>query len=211
MSVHAVNDLPEPDATGCGRLFVVSGPSGVGKDTVLDRLPAQLSGVVRSISATTRLRRPHETDGVDYYFLTRAEFETGIAQDRFLEYAVYSEYLYGTPRDRVAELRARGLDVILKIEVQGAERIKQLVPDAVLIFIQPPSLEELERRLRSRGTDNEARVQERLAIARAELACIPNYDYLITNDDLDAAVDALRSIFIAERCRIRKNERGISE
>lgn len=185
-----------------GRLFVVSGPSGVGKDAVLDRLPEQIGGIARSVSATTRLPRTAETDGVDYHFVSVAEFEAGIAKGKFLEYARYGENYYGTPLDRVTEQRCNGLDVILKIEVQGAQDVKRLVPDAVLVFIQPPSFDELERRLRGRATDSEEKIQCRLEIARAEMACIPHYDYLITNDDLDTAVDTLRAVLLAERCRI---------
>lgn len=186
-----------------GRLFVVSGPSGVGKDTVLERLFTRVSGAVRSVSATTRPPRPGEVEGRDYYFVSVAEFEEGVRAERFLEYARYGEYLYGTPRDRVAEQREHGLDVILKIEVQGALRVKSLAPDAILIFLQPPSLEELERRLRARATDTEARIAERLVIARTELASLFQYDYLVTNDDLETAVETLHAILIAERCRIQ--------
>jgi guanylate kinase len=191
-----------PDATPPGKLFVVSGPSGVGKDAVLERLLTQLSGVVRSVSATTRAPRPGEVHGVDYYFLTRAEFQSWIDQGNFFEYERYGAHLYGTPRHKIAEMRARGLDVILKIEVIGAQKVRRQAVDTTLIFLQPPSLEELERRLRKRGTDTEARIRERLEIAQTELACIPFYDYLVTNDDLQTAVDAVRSIVIAERCRI---------
>jgi guanylate kinase len=187
-----------------GKLFVVSGPSGVGKDTVLDKLFPLLPGVVRSVSATTRAPRPGETDGVDYHFFTREQFERGITEGFFLEYAQYGDNFYGTPRDRVEEQRRQGLDVILKIEVQGAQDIRRLVSDALLIFIQPPSLHALEQRLRGRGTDGEEKIQQRLDIARKELACIPHYDFLITNDKLDTAVDTLRSVIIAERCRISK-------
>lgn len=186
-----------------GRLFVVSGPSGVGKDTVLERLFTRVSGAVRSVSATTRPPRPGEVEGRDYYFVSVAEFEEGVRAERFLEYARYGEYLYGTPRDRVAEQREHGLDVILKIEVQGALRVKSLAPDAILIFLQPPSLEELERRLRARATDTEARIAERLVIARTELASLFQYDYLVTNNDLETAVETLHAILIAERCRIQ--------
>lgn len=186
----------------CGRLFVVSGPSGVGKDAVLERLFAETPGVVRSVSATTRAPRPGEVDGRDYHFLSREQFEAGIAGDFFFEYARYGENFYGTPREKVAEQRACGLDVILKIEVQGAQAVRLLAPDAVLVFIAPPSLEELERRLRGRGTDSEARIAERLAIAQSELACIPDYDYLIINNVLTKAVETLRAILVAERHRI---------
>src|SRR5262249_2648333 len=147
-----------------GRLFVVSGPSGVGKDAVLERLFERMSGIVRSVSATTRAPRPGERDGVDYHFLTQDQFERGKERRFFLEWARYGDHCYGTPREKADELRARGLDVILKIEVQGAASVRELAPDAILIFIQPPSLTELERRLRGRGTDAEERIQARLEI-----------------------------------------------
>lgn len=185
-----------------GHLFVVSGPSGVGKDAALERLFTCVPGVVRSVSATTRAPRPGETDGVDYHFFTRLEFEEGIVNGYFYEHARYGDNLYGTPRRKVEEQRALGWDVILKIEVQGAQAVREMAPDAILIFIQPPAMEELERRLRQRGTDSEERIQARLAIAQSELACIPTYDYLVTNDDLATAVDELRAIIIAERLRL---------
>ena len=191
-------------ASAQGRLFVVSGPSGVGKDAVLERLFTRVSKVTRSVSATTRPTRPGETEGVDYYFLTRAEFEEGIVQQVFLEHAAYGDNLYGTPRDKVVQQCAQGIDVILKIDVQGALCIKQMVPQAVLVFIQPPSEAELERRLRMRGTDSEDRILQRLAIALKELECIDRYDYLITNADLEEATDHLCAIIVAERCRIPK-------
>lgn len=125
-----------------GRLFVVSGPSGVGKDSLLGRLYQSMSGIQQSVSATTRAPRQGELDGRDYYFLDHAEFETDIEQGYFLEYARYGPDFYGTPRRKVDALRAQGMDVVLKIEVQGAEQIKNLVPDATLIFIMPPNMEE---------------------------------------------------------------------
>jgi guanylate kinase len=187
-----------------GKLFVVSGPSGVGKDAVLEKLFPLLPGVVRSVSATTRAPRDGEEDGVDYHFITREQFGKGIAEDYFLEYAQYGDNFYGTPRDKVDEQRAQGLDVILKIEVQGAFDVRRLAPDAILVFIQPPSQEELERRLRGRGTDSDEKIRQRLDIAQTELACVSHYDYLVTNDRLDYAVDTLRAVILAERCRIPK-------
>ena len=185
-----------------GRLFVVSGPSGVGKDTALDQFFLRVSGVVRSVSATTRPPRPGEREGVDYFFLSTPEFEKRIETQGFLEWALYGHNHYGTPRDRVEAWLNEGNDVVLKIEVQGALSIKTLAPDARLVFLQPPSLEELERRLRARDTDTEEKVQERLAIAREELAHRREYHYLITNDNLEAAVNALCAIVLAERCKI---------
>lgn len=192
------------DETSYGRLVVVSGPSGVGKDAVLERLFRRLPGVVRSVSATTRAPRPGEVDGEDYHFLTFERFEAGIAEGYFLEFARYGENYYGTPARGVAEQRARGLDVILKIEVQGALEIRALVPDAIFVFIQPPSMEELERRLRGRGTDSEETIRQRLTIAASEMTFVSHYDYAVINDTLDDAVDVLRAIFLAERHRVRK-------
>ena len=193
----------EPDHS-YGRLFVVSGPSGVGKDALLSRVLGTVPGLTRSISATTRLPRPHEVNSADYHFITRAEFERAIAQNLFFEYAEYAGNLYGTLRDKVEEQRARGFDVVLKIEVQGARNVRKLAPDAILIFVQPPSMEELERRLRTRDTDSEERIQQRLATARIEMESVPLYDYLVTNDILEIAADALRAIVIAERHRIHQ-------
>ncbi len=185
-----------------GRLFIVSGPSGVGKDALLDRMFARVPGIVRSVSATTRSPRAGEVDGRDYHFFTHARFEADIQQNLFLEYARYGPNLYGTPKELVQEQRACGLDVVLKIEVQGARAVREMAPDAVLIFIYPPSLAELERRLRNRATDSEIRISERLSIAQTEMDCIPHYDYQITNDDIVVATDALCSIVIAERHRV---------
>ncbi len=192
---------------GRGRLFVVSGPSGVGKDAVLAPLlsagtcPPRLR---RCITATTRAPRPAEVDGVDYFFLDRAEFERRIALGGFLEHASYAGRHYGTPRAWVEAERDGGNDVLLKIEVQGAFQVREAVPEAVLVFVAPPSWEELERRLRGRdpGADP-ADIARRLEAARAEVALAPRYDYLVVNDTIPAAVEALRSIVLAERCRIR--------
>lgn len=181
----------------------MSGPSGVGKDSVLTAMFEKLSGVVRSISSTTRAPRTGEVDGKDYRFLTREQFETGIAAGVFLEFAEYAGNLYGTPLAGVANQRHAGNDVILKIEVQGAHRVREAAPDATLIFIEPPSLSVLESRLRLRATDNEELIKARLKRAAEELECVSWYDFRIVNDDLSAAADALRAIVIAERCRIR--------
>ncbi len=180
---------------------MISGPSGVGKDALLGRLYQCLPGIAQSVSATTRAPRVGETAGVDYHFFTHGEFESDITSGYFLEYARYGSDYYGTPRRKVDELREQGTDVVLKIEVQGAAQIKQLVPDAILIFIKPPSLDELARRLRGRGTDTEQKIQDRLAIAQYELAQLFQYDYMITNDNFDTALKVLRDIVIAERER----------
>ena len=194
----------EPD--GSGLLLVVSGPSAVGKDTVLDAL-LSLSDlpcpVQKCVTTTTREPRLLETDGVDYRFVSAARFNELVARDELLEYAEVHNNYYGTPRAEVAAARAEGLDVILKIDVQGGRAVKQKMPDAVLIFLQPPSLEELERRLRGRATENEEDIARRLLNARREMAQRPYYDYAVTNDAIEDAVDAIVAILRAEHCRIR--------
>jgi len=204
-----MTDLPESSfpKPSRGRLFVLSGPSGVGKGSLLAALLDRVPGIVKSVSATTRLARPGEVDGVDYHFLTREQFVADIAADRFVEYAEYNRNYYGTPLAPVALLRDQGMDVVLEIEVQGAQIVRTVVPDTVLIFIQPPSIETLEERLRKRGSDSEIRIAERLSIATAEISCIPLYDYAIVNDDFDHALDQLRSILVAERCRVPSEPR----
>lgn len=187
-----------------GRLFVVSGPSGVGKDTVLARLREILDGIAVCVTATTRAMRPGESQGDPYLFLSSEEFRRMVDQDAFLEYArVNGGNFYGTPKDWVDARRAEGLDVILKIDVQGGTTIRTKVPDAILVFLEPPSFAELERRLRARMTENEEQIQTRLLDARSEMQQRPHYDYSVVNDQVDTAADRLRAIFLAERCRIR--------
>lgn len=203
---HRINYEMIPQHTASpldrGRLFVLSGPSGVGKGSLLKALISYLPGVERSVSATTRAPRPGEQEGIDYHFLSREQFVEEIAENCFFEYAEYNRNYYGTPCKPVEALRARGFDVVLEIEVQGAQIVRSRTPDAVLIFVQPPSLAALEDRLRKRGTDSEERIAERLRIAEAELSCLPLYDYSVINDDFNQALDQLRAIVIAERCRI---------
>ena len=195
----------QSEATGL--LLVVSGPSAVGKDTVLDALlslpPGDLPGPIKKcVTTTTRPPRPQEVDGVDYLFVSAAQFNALVAADALLEYAEVHNNYYGTPRAYVATERATGTDVILKIDVQGGRAVKQKMPDAVLIFLQPPSLEELERRLRGRATENEEDIARRLLNARREMAQRPHYDYAVTNDTVEEAVDTIRAILRAEHCRI---------
>ena len=188
---------------GQGRLFVLSGPSGVGKDSVLEALFQRMTGVARSVSATTRVPRTGEIDGKDYHFITRTQFEADIEKGLFLEYAEYAGNLYGTPLRGVQEQRAAGNDILLKIEVQGANAVRKIASDAILIFVEPPSLSVLEGRLRNRATDDEALIQARLERARTELECVRWYDYRLVNDDLISAADTLRAIIVAERSRVR--------
>ncbi len=186
-----------------GILFVVSGPSGVGKDTVLERAFQRLSGIVRSVSATTRPPRNGEVEGIDYYFYSQDRFLAEIEQNAFLEYAQYGKNYYGTPSAPVEANLEAGNDVILKIEVQGALKIKHLRPDARLIFIQPPHFDILEARLKHRSTDSPEKIAERLEIAKQELAQRHEYHHLMTNDGLEEAVDALCAIITAERSRVQ--------
>lgn len=192
---------------GRGRLFVVSGPSGVGKDAVLGALlasEARPAGIVRCVTATTRAPRQGEVEGRDYRFLARDEFERRVQGGWFLEHAVFGGNRYGTPRAAVDASLAAGVDVILKIEVQGALQVREVAPGAILVFLAPPSWEALRERLSRRGTEHAAAATARLERAREEIAMAPRYDYVITNDRLAAAVDALRCVVVAERCRIRR-------
>jgi len=192
-----------------GLLIVVSGPSAVGKDTVLDALLATSNlphPVRKCVTTTTRAPRPKdggmEQDGVDYNFVSPAQFNEMVAADEFFEYAEVHGTYYGTPRHWVYERRQEGIDVILKIDVQGGTAVKALSPDAVLIFLQPPSLEELERRLRGRGTESDDEIAVRLINARSELAQRKYYDYGVTNNTVEGAVRAIKAILISEHCRI---------
>lgn len=190
-----------------GRLFVVSGPSGVGKDAVLATLFAAEDGpqnLLHCITATTRAPRPGEVVGRDYFFFSREEFEARIEKGFFLEHATYNGDYYGTPHDYPDAEREKGYDVVLKIEVQGALQVKARVPEAILIFLAPPSWNELERRLRSRATDDEAKVARRLAIARTEMRIAEEYDYLVINEEIEQAAATLSAIIRTERCRICK-------
>jgi len=186
-----------------GRLFVVSGPSGVGKDTVLIAFHEILPDVMQCVTVTTRAPRPGETEGAPYHFVSVADFRTMVERDDFLEYARVNGNLYGTPRSWVEEQRALGHDVLLKIDVQGGLTVRTKARDAVLIFLMPPSVEELERRLRARSTETEEQITTRLLDARSELQQVPNYDYVVMNDEVEEAADKVRAIILAERCRVR--------
>ncbi|MGN0554759.1 MAG: guanylate kinase [Candidatus Fimenecus sp.] len=181
-----------------GKLILFSGPSGVGKDTLLDILIRKNPNFQKSISITTRERREGEVDGVDYYFITPDDFEAMLDFGEVLEFAKYGKNLYGTPKKPVDKWLAEGKSVILKIEVQGAAKIKKMYPDALAIFIMPPSMEILEHRLRQRGTENEDDLVRRLTIARDEIKKSRDYDYIVINDSLEAAADEVLDILSKE-------------
>lgn len=187
-----------------GTLFVITGPSGAGKGTVLKKVIQSLDGLYFSVSATTRKPREGEVDGVHYHFLTRERFEELIEKDRFLEYAQYAGNYYGTPLDPVEEHLEQGHDVILEIELQGALQVKKRLPKAVLVFIAPPSFEELESRLRGRGTETDEVIRNRLAIARQECANMDEFRFIVVNDEVEDAADRLRAIMLSCRC-LREN------
>ena len=182
-----------------GTLYVFTGPSGAGKGTLLARLQAQVDRLFYSISATTRAPRPGETDGVQYYFLSKAEFEEKIAQNAFLEHARYVDNYYGTLEAPVNEKLEQGFDVVLEIEVQGAMQVHEKRPDAVMVFIAPPSFGELAARLRGRGTEDEEKVLKRLETAKEELKHQNEFDYVVVNDQLDRAVEELKGILAKRR------------
>ncbi|MDI3525500.1 MAG: guanylate kinase [Candidatus Atribacteria bacterium] len=187
-----------------GILFVISGPSGVGKSTVRKEVMKRCSGLRYSISCTTRPPREGEINGVDYLFVDLSTFEAMKRQGEFLEWARVHGNYYGTPRKPIEEWLKKGEDVILEIDVQGAKQVKENFKGGVFIFIAPPSLKALEERLKKRNTDREDEILLRMTNARIEMQCISDYDYLVVNDQLEEAVNKLLSIIIAERCRIRK-------
>ncbi|MBE6838235.1 MAG: guanylate kinase [Ruminococcus sp.] len=193
-----------------GLLIVVSGPSGVGKGTVLAEILKD-ENIFYSVSATTRNPREGEVDGVNYHFLTKEKFEELIADNGMLEYATYCDNYYGTPRKAVEDKLAEGKDVILEIEVQGAMNVKKSFPEAMMVFILPPSVSELRRRLNKRGTETEEVVNKRVAEAVGEIKKAENYDYVMINGDLDEAVETLKSIIIAEKQTIKRAGKIIGE
>ncbi|MCD8316524.1 MAG: guanylate kinase [Eggerthellaceae bacterium] len=182
-----------------GNLFVISGPSGVGKGTIVQKIVDRNPGIWVSRSSTTRGMRPGDVDGHTYDFLDRDTFLRRADNGEFLEWAEYGGNLYGTPRALVEEHLASGDDVILEIEVQGAALIKEQMPEAVLVFIEPPSMDELERRLRKRNTDADEVIKRRMETAKAELARKGEYEKLIVNDELDQAVDELGRYVLSKR------------
>ena len=181
-----------------GVLFVFSGPSGVGKGTLKAKLFEEFADrIAYSVSATTRGPREGEVDGKDYFFISRQEFERRVQNNEFLEHAEFAGNCYGTPRAYVEKLLDSGMNVVLEIDVQGALQVMKSMPECVSVFILPPSFEELEHRLRGRGTETEEKVRERLETAKRELPYAPQYDYQIVNGgDIEAAYQSLREVFL---------------
>jgi len=183
-------------------VIVVSAPSGAGKTTVLARVLRDLGGIRFSVSHTTRAPRGAERDGVEYHFVDRPGFERLLAEGSLLEWAEVHGNLYGTGLSEIERAKAAGVDILLDLDVQGAAQVRRRIPDAVTVFILPPSYDVLEARLRGRGQDDEATMRRRLAAAGREIDAFENYDYAIVNEDLDASVEELKSIVRAARCRV---------
>jgi guanylate kinase len=196
--------LSSPTVHHRGRLFVVSAPSGTGKTTVAERLVGRLPDLVLSRSYTSRAARVGEHDGVDYHFVERDRFEAMIAAGEFLEWADVFGNLYGTCGPETERLLSSGRDVVLVIDVQGAQQVRECGLAFVSIFVLPPSFSELEQRLRGRSKDSDAAIRRRLDVASSEVSGYHDYDYVIVNDDLDVAVDGLRAIVVAERARVNR-------
>lgn len=194
-----------------GLLIILSGPSGSGKDTILTQLAKRDDTVQLSVSLTTRAPREWEIDGFHYYFVSKQAFMEKIHRDEVLEYAQYGDHFYGTPRGPVDDWLNEGKTVILKIEVQGAEKIRQRYPDVVSVFLMPPSMPVLEQRLRNRESEDEEDITKRMAIARDEIARSTEYDYVVVNDVVDYAVSDIAAIIQAERLRSGRMIHKISE
>lgn len=194
-----------------GVLVIFSGPSGAGKDTVLDVLKEKDDNVKVSVSLTTREPREGEVDGVNYYFVSKEFFEKKVSENLMLEHAMYHNDYYGTPKEPVDEMLGSGKTVILKIDVQGAENIRKIYPDVISVFLLPPSMAVLEKRLRGRGTEDEETINSRLYIAEQEIRRATEYDYVVVNDTIENAVDGLKTIIEAEKKKVSRNKNIISE
>lgn len=192
-----------------GLLIVVSGFAGSGKGTLMKRLVEDYDGYALSVSMTTRNPRPGEVHGREYFFVSKEEFEQKIDEGGLIEYASYVENYYGTPRDYVEEQMAAGKDVLLEIEIQGALKVKKRFPDAVLIFVLPPSVEELYRRLKNRGTETEDVIRKRMSRAREEAGVIGKYDYIVINDEIEESVRSLHGLIKAAHRTTGRNEEFI--
>lgn len=191
---------------GKGNLIVISAPSGAGKGSVISKLLENYDNAWLSVSMTSRAIRANDIPDESYYFVSREEFEKRIEDGVFLEYATYNGNYYGTPKDKISEKLDQGIDVILEIEIQGALKVKELIPDAIFIFILPPSMKELKRRLVNRGTDSMDKILDRFQTAYKEINEVTKYNYVVINDELDKAVEKVKAILLSERCRVDRIE-----
>lgn len=190
-----------------GQIIVISAPSGAGKGTIIKKLLENDSkNRWLSVSATSRKPRVGEKEGINYYYITEEEFQKRIKEDYFLEYTNYAGNYYGTPREYIKDKISKGIDVILEIEIEGANNIKKLIPEALFIFIMPPSLKELVKRLKGRGTETNEKIIKRFNAAYKEVNEVTKYNYVVVNDEIDTAVDKIESIIKAERCRVDRIE-----
>lgn len=190
-----------------GNLIVISGPSGCGKGTICNYLLNKNKNIYLSISMTTRTPRNFEKDGQDYYFVSKEEFEKRISENKFLEYAkVHNDHYYGTPKDKVEEYLNKGIDVLLEIDIQGALQINNTFKEAIFIFIMPPSMRELKRRLIMRNTETKEQIVERFKKAYQEINEVNKYNYIIINDEIEKAVSKVEAIIKAEKCRVERIE-----
>lgn len=194
-----------------GKLIVISGPSGAGKSTVVFKALEGREDICFSVSVTTRKPRPNEVDGKDYFFVDLDQFRDMVANDELLEHAEYVANSYGTPKAYVEKKLNDGMNVLLDIEVQGAKQIKEKMSEAVMVFIIPPSMEELEKRLRGRGTDSERKIEARLIRAREEYEAADFYDYIIVNDDAEKAAEEFSAVITAEYCKYDLRKDFLSE
>ena len=189
-----------------GQLIVISGPSGAGKDTIVENVINNNSNIWLSVSATSRSIRKGEKEGVNYFYLTKEEFEEKIENNYFLEYAKYADNYYGTPKEEIIKKLDKGIDVILVIEIEGAKKIKELVPEALFIFIMPPSEKELLKRLSGRKTEDKEKIIKRFNIAYQEMNEVTKYNYVVVNDNLTEAISKVEAIIKAEKCRVDRIE-----
>ena len=194
-----------------GQLIVLSGPSGVGKSTVIAELMSQRDNIYFSVSYTTRAPRVGEQNGINYNFVSREEFEGMIQRGELLEHAEYVNHYYGTSLKLIQEKLEAGIDVLLDIEVQGAAKVRQRCPDAIFIFIIPPSFEELSRRLHRRNPDSEEVIQGRLEKAKVEFQQVQNYDYLVINDKVANAVAEIEAILVAAECQVKNRKQILTQ